>query len=168
MNQLIYRKATENELPQLMNLGLVAYGQYAGQLTSENWNLMHKSLISEKTYKDLFQTGECFCCLTTEGQIAGMAWLIKSGHPTEIYQNNWSYIRFVAVHPKFGGKGIGRELTKQCIHEAIVSGEHTIALHTSEIMNSARHIYESLGFSEIKDVGLRYGIRYYLFTKPLQ
>ena len=52
----------------------------------------------------------------------------------------------VGVHPNFSGKGIGRELIKICILFAKESDEKIIVLHTSEFMNSARHLYEDLGF----------------------
>ncbi|MBY0067980.1 GNAT family N-acetyltransferase [Empedobacter sp. R132-2] len=55
-------------------------------------------------------------------------------------------MRMVGVHPNFLGKGIGRELIKICILFAKESDEKIIALHTSEFMNSARHLYEDLGF----------------------
>lgn len=164
---MIYREATPNDLSQLMELGVVAYGQFADQLTKENWALMHQSLTAVSTYEVLFATGTCFLSETDDHRITGMAWLIKSGHPTEIYPENWSYIRFVAVHPDFGGKGIGRELTKRCMEAAQEAGEHTIALHTSEIMNAARHIYENLGFEKVREIGVRYGIRYFLYRRLL-
>lgn len=165
---MIYREATPKDLSQLMELGLLAYGQLADQLTKENWALMHKSLTARSTYEALFATGTCFLSETENQQITGMAWLIKSGNPTDIYPEDWCYIRFVAVHPVFGGKGIGRELTKRCLEEARRAEEHTIALHTSEIMDAARHIYESLGFEKVREIGLRYGIRYFLYRKHLR
>jgi len=52
---------------------------------------------------------------------------------------DWSYIRFVTVDPSFGGQGIGRKLTTLCIDTAR-QNESVIALHTSELMDAARHI----------------------------
>lgn len=163
----MYREATPEDLSQLMELGLVSYGQYKPLLTAENWELMHRSLTADSTYETLFATGRCFISETENHQITGMAWLISSGHPTEVYPEDWSYIRFVAVHPAFGGKGIGKTLTRYCIEEATATGEHTIALHTSEIMLAAQSIYESLGFERIKDIGMRYGVRYFLYKRVL-
>lgn len=164
---MIYREATPEDLMQLKELGLVSYGQYAPQLTNENWELMRSSLTANSTYETLFATGKCFVSETADRKITGMAWLISSGHPTEIYPEDWSYIRFVAVHPAFGGKGIGKRLTQCCIEEATATGEHTIALCTSEIMLKAQYIYESLGFERIREIGQRYGVTYFLYKREI-
>ena len=96
-----------------------------------------------------------------------MAFLVPRGNPTEIFQGDWSYIRMVGVDPRFSGKGIGRQLTQHCIDFAKSTNEKTIALHTSEFMDAARHIYESLGFTPIKELPLRYGKRYWLYQLEL-
>jgi len=96
-----------------------------------------------------------------------MAFLVPSGNPTDIYRKEWSYIRFVSVDPEFTGRGIGRKLTMMCIDKARANGENIIALHTSEIMGNARHIYESLGFRVLKEIDRRLGKRYWLYTLNL-
>ena len=73
----------------------------------------------------------------------------------------------VGVHPDFGGKGIGKMLTQMCIDFAKSSNEKVIALHTSEYMNVARHIYESLGFKQIRELEPRYGKRYWIYKLEL-
>jgi ribosomal protein S18 acetylase RimI-like enzyme len=55
-----------------------------------------------------------------------------------------------------------------CIDEARARGERTVMLHTSEFMDAARHIYESLGFKRIRDIGLRFGKMYYLYCLELK
>lgn len=44
-----------------------------------------------------------------------------------------------------------------------MSNERTIALHTSEFMDAARHIYESVGFVKVKEIPARYGKKYWLY-----
>ena len=51
-----------------------------------------------------------------------------------------------------------------CIDIANRNGEKTIALHTSEMMDKARHIYESLGFTILREIDQRLGKRYWLYT----
>jgi ribosomal protein S18 acetylase RimI-like enzyme len=96
-----------------------------------------------------------------------MAFLFTSGHPSDIYPADWSYIRMIGVHPAYEGCGIARTLTSHCIEYARETGEHTIALHTSELMHAARHIYEKLGFRIMQELGLRYGIMYWLYAMKL-
>jgi GNAT superfamily N-acetyltransferase len=109
-----------------------------------------------------------FAVCENANELVGMAFLIPNGNPTTIFEKEWCYIRLVGVHPKFEGKGIGRKLTQMCIDKAKETGEKTIALHTSEFQNAARHIYESLGFVKQKDLDLIYGKQYYLYTLKLQ
>lgn len=93
-----------------------------------------------------------------------MAFLVPSGNPTDIYQADWCYIRFVSVHPEFSGKCIGRQLTEKCIEVAKSNNEQILALHTSEMMQKARHIYESLGFAILRELEPRLGKKYCLYT----
>lgn len=73
----------------------------------------------------------------------------------------------VGVHPSFRGNGIGKRLTIMCIDEAQKSREKIIGLHTSEVMNSARHVYESLGFKVFKEIDKIFGVRYWLYRMNL-
>lgn len=79
-----------------------------------------------------------------------MAFIVPSGKQQDIFEKEWSVIRFVTVNSAFGGQGIRKKLTELCIEQAKRSNEKTIALHTSEMMHSARHIYESYGFRILK------------------
>lgn len=92
-----------------------------------------------------------------------MAFFVPCGNPTDIYQEHWSYLRFVTVLPTFQGRGIGRELTNRCIDLAKRRGEKFLALHTSEMMPAAIHLYESVGFKLLKELPIRLGKRYWLY-----
>jgi ribosomal protein S18 acetylase RimI-like enzyme len=164
-NTLTFRKGVPADREQLKQLGFLAYGQYRDQLTEENWRLMEQNLGSEQNWDGLMDSIPFVCA--DGDHIVGMAFLYTSGNANEIYPGDWSYIRMVGIHPDYERRGIARRLTAQCIEEAGKLGEQTIALHTSELMNAARRIYESLGFVEIKDLGLRFGIRYWLFRMDL-
>jgi ribosomal protein S18 acetylase RimI-like enzyme len=106
-------------------------------------------------------------CENESKEIVGMAFLVSSGYPTDIYQKDWASIRFVSVHPSYSGQGIGRQLTERCIELARGNNEKTIALHTSEMMHKARHIYESLGFTILREIESRLGKKYWLYTLDL-
>jgi ribosomal protein S18 acetylase RimI-like enzyme len=74
----------------------------------------------------------------------------------------------VGVHPHYTGHGIARRLTEKCIEKAKELKEVTIALHTSEFMNAARHLYESMGFKVLREIPNRLGKRYWLYTLDIQ
>lgn len=164
--ELTFRNGNINDINQIKDLTLLAYMQFRNILTEENVAQWQDYLGNEKTYTELFKTAFCFVCENND-KIIGSAFIIPQGNPYKWFDANCSYIRLVAVHPAFGGKGIGRNLTQLCIDKAIEIGENTISLHTSEFQNAARHIYEKMGFVKLKDLDLMFGKQYYLYTLPL-
>ena len=163
---LIYRSGTANDIKQLQKLSLASYGQYADVLTPENWHKLNTNLNKEETFIELVNKSHCFVCVDVD-KIVGMAFLLPGGNPTDIFEKEWSYIRMVGVHPGYAGKGIARRLTEKCIEKAKELNERTIALHTSEFMNAARHLYQNMGFKILKEIPNRLGKRYWLYTLHL-
>jgi ribosomal protein S18 acetylase RimI-like enzyme len=157
-----YRTATIADISQLQQLGLDSFGAFQNVLTEDNWAKLHGNLRNETVYVDLLNKSTCFICESDE-QIVGMAFFIPNGNPTDIYQSDWSYVRMVGVHPDFGGCGIGRALMQICISTAKETDEKVVALHTSEFMDAARHIYENMGFVKVKELESRFGKRYWLY-----
>jgi ribosomal protein S18 acetylase RimI-like enzyme len=163
-----FRKGNIKDLEQLKELGLKSWVQFKGELTNDNWNKLHKTLDDHKTYSELLKKAECLVCENNTKNIIGMAFLIPKGNPTEIYDEKWCYLRFVSVDPKYRGNGIGEKLTKMCIEFAIENNEQIMALHTSEIMKSARYIYKKNGFKILKELEPRLGVKYWLYTLELK
>lgn len=161
-----YRIATPADKDELQQLGIAAFGQYKNTLTQENWEKLYAVQTGAHTYSDLLAKATCFVCETDE-QLVGMAYLIASGNPTAVFQANWCYLRMIGVHPDFMGNGIGRKLTLQCITRARQTGEKVMALHTSEFMDAARHIYEKIGFQKTKELEPGFGKRYWLYLMEL-
>ena len=161
------RQATYNDLKDLKDLAIKSWGQFQPNLTVENWQKLQNSLTDDKTYKELLDKSHSIVATNDRDEIIGMAFLVPNGNPTEIYDKEWCYIRFVTVDPNYGGQGIGRKLTNLCIDKARKCNEKIIALHTSEMMDTARHIYESLGFKILKEIDQRLGKRYWLYKLDL-
>ncbi len=140
-----YRQATTCDTEQLKDLAVRSWQPFKKELTADNWQKLFATLSNPQTFTHLLRNSHCVVC-ETNSKIIGMAFLVPSGNATEIYEAGWCTIRFVSVDPDFGGQGIGRQLTAACIETARQNGERTIALHTSEMMHTARRIYESFGF----------------------
>jgi ribosomal protein S18 acetylase RimI-like enzyme len=155
------------DVDQLQQLGIASYGHFQSVLTPDHWLTLHGSLHNKQKFIDVLSIAQCFVC-KHQDIIVGVAYLVPSGHPTDIFQAEWSYIRMVAVHPTYQGKGIAKTLTKMCIDAAKSNQETTIALHTSEFMDAARHIYEGIGFKVLKEIPLLYGKKYWLYTFDLR
>jgi ribosomal protein S18 acetylase RimI-like enzyme len=147
-----YRKGNINDLNAIMKLALKTWTEFKSELTTENWLNLHKTITTEKTFIDLLEKSYSVVCENENEEIIGMSFLVPKGNPTEIYDKNWCYIRFVTVNPKFSGNGIGKKLTENCIQFAKQNGEKIVALHTSEMMTKARHIYEKLGFEILREL----------------
>jgi ribosomal protein S18 acetylase RimI-like enzyme len=163
---LIYRKVNFSDRDQIKHLGLISYGQFA-ELLGDGWSKMQSNLSSNENWEKIIKGSTGFACCDEE-KIVGMAFIIASGNPWDIFKEEWSYIRLVGVDPAYGGKGIAKALTKMCIGHARDNGEKIIALHTSEFMNAARHIYESAGFKILQPIEPRFGKKYWLYTLELE
>lgn len=163
MNLILeYRTGKLSDLQELKELGLITFGQYSSQLLPEHWKTLHDNLQNEERLAEVFQTSITFVCLHNN-KIVGRAFLVPQGNSTPIFEKEWAQIRMVGVHPDYTGKGIAKELTRLCIEKAKQLDEKIIALHTSEMMNAARHIYESAGFKQIKEIDKLFGKRYWLY-----
>jgi ribosomal protein S18 acetylase RimI-like enzyme len=166
METLTYRQGNLNDLQQLKSLGINSYSQYSEILSGENWIKFHNSLQDEEELAELISKATVFVC-EINNLIIGMVCFISSGNPTEIFQHDWCYLRRLGVNQSFRGKGIAKKLTQLCITYAKETNENTIALHTSEIMNHARSMYESIGFKQIKEINNLFGKRYWLYSMQL-
>jgi ribosomal protein S18 acetylase RimI-like enzyme len=161
------RNGNINDLKPVKLLAQNTWKQFEEELTSENWQKLSCILSNESLYKDLLENSTSFVCEDETDEIIGMSFLVSSGNPTEIYTEEQCYIRFVTVSEKYKGLKVGQKLTEECIDFARENGEKKIALHTSEFMNKARHIYEKLGFEIIKEIEPRYGKKYWLYEMNL-
>lgn len=161
------RKGNIYDLNAVKELGLNTWKQFKKDLTPENWDKLSRLLSNESLYKGLLQNSISFVCENETGELIGMSFLVASGNPTEIYNKEQCYIRFVTVSEKYSGLKLGQKLTEECIGFAKNSGEKKIALHTSEFMDKARHIYEKLGFKITREIEPRYGKRYWFYEMNL-
>lgn len=161
--QLQLRKADNKDVEQLRSLALQSWSQFEQQLAPEHWQKLSNTLNDAQTYTDLLNTSYGIVCEYTNNDIVGMAFLVPHCNPTDIYPADLCYIRFLTVAPAFSGNGIGLQLTEKCIELAKAMDEHTIALHTSEMMHPAQRIYERLGFKIVRELEPRLGKRYWLF-----
>ena len=164
---MIYRKGNLSDLKKIRLLGIKSWSEYKNALTPKNWLSLSKIIHDENTYYKLLNKAECVVCENSEKEIIGMAFLVPKGNPDHIYKENWCHLRFVSVHPDYTGKKIGQTLTKKCIQIAKKNKELTMALHTSEIMKSAQHIYTKIGFQVLKEIESSLGVRYWLYTLDL-
>ena len=159
---VLYRRVEVKDLAALQSLALAAYARLKSHITPANWEKMKGVITAEENFPYMIRN--CFGFVGEEQErLLGMAFLVPSGNPTRIYSKDTSYIRMVGVHPEAGGKGIAQFLTRLCMEKAKETGEKSISLHTAEVMDAARHIYEKLGFQKIRLLDEHYGLPYWLY-----
>ena len=120
---MTFRKGINSDLEKLKELALKSWTQFKNELTDENWDKLFKIINNDNTYSELLKTSECLVCESNDKEIIGMAFLVSNGNPTEIYDDNWCYIRFVSVNPEYRGNAIGEQLTNMCIQIALKNNE---------------------------------------------
>jgi ribosomal protein S18 acetylase RimI-like enzyme len=67
------------------------------------------------------------------------------------WPSSWAVFRLLAVHPDARGRGIGRQLTEECIRRARAAGCAAVGLHTTTLMEIARAMYERIGFVRVPE-----------------
>lgn len=159
---IIYRTGLSNEKEWLKQLGILSYNQFSKILAPPDWEMMNRFLHNDKMWDQLVNKSKIFVCEVGD-KLIGMAYLVPSGYPTQIYPADWSYVRMVGVDPAYRGKGIATRLSQLCVDYAKQSNKKIIGLHSSEKMDDARHIYESIGFKLYKEIDPIYGMRYFLY-----
>src|SRR5436190_9258879 len=165
-SHFVYREASAAEKEPLQQLGIRSYSQFESILAPPDWVTMHRFLHNDKMWDQLVNNSKIFVCDAGD-KLAGMAYLVPSNNPTHLYPADWSYVRLVGVDPAYRGKGIARRLTQICVDYARQTNEKTIGLHTSEKMQDAIHIYESIGFKLYKEIDPIYGMRYFVYRMEL-
>lgn len=152
---------------ELIQVAIEAYSNlFSKTLAESEYNLFEETMRNEETWNLLFEHARCIVC-QHQHKIVGAAYVVSSGHPWKYFDSAWSYIRMVGVLPMYAQQGIGKKLTMHCIRLAKDSGESVLALHTSEIQEAARYIYESFGFTIHKELDPIWGKRYWLYTLNL-
>jgi ribosomal protein S18 acetylase RimI-like enzyme len=89
-----------------------------------------------------------------DGEIVGSATLELDGR-TEADDDplapHEAHIRMLGVHPDARGRGVGRLLMSACESRARDAGRTTVSLHTTQRMQAAQRMYESLGYERGDD-----------------
>ncbi len=146
---LLLREARSDEYDNVSRLIRDAYQQYENFLPPEAWKFYVEDMMDVR--KRLSESQLIVAQL--DRQLAGAVTLyLDAGHSSQgVWPSGWASIRLLAVHPDYRGQGIGRALMEECIRRCRDQGVATIGLHTTEIMDVARRMYERMGFVRIPE-----------------
>jgi len=156
--------ATSKDFEAIADLNVASYTEFASHLQSGSWEVMQKNLrnIAERA-----ETAEFMICRSGNDIIGSVAYCPAGKGDSAIFKPDMASILLLAVHPQYRGQGIAKALTLACISRARNDKASSIGLFTSELMQSAQHIYRSLGFEQESDLPKRYGVRYFRFVLSL-
>ena len=100
--------------------------------------------IAAKFLKDFDPARERCWIAELDGRRVGSIMLVKQSHET-------AKLRLLLVESEARGLGLGRQLVETCLHFAKAAGYREITLWTNSILDEARGLYESLGFTLVKE-----------------
>lgn len=157
----VIRNAKTSEFEEIGKLMVMVYSQLEGFPKETEQPAYYKMLanIGELTNKP---GAELLVAVDADDKIAGavvyfsdMRYYGSGGTATK--EQNASGFRLLAVNPLVRGIGIGKLLTNECIKKAKLANHKQLLIHTTNAMQTAWKMYESLGFKKSADLDFLQG-----------
>ena len=138
----IIRDALRTDGEAINHLCVEAYEEFREIVGEDNWQQMKETLAHASALADKGQ----LIVADVASKVAGVVLYCRAGESNDAgLAANTAWLRTLAVTPAHRGKGIGRDLTQECIKRARTEGAGAIALTTAEMMTVARPMYEAHG-----------------------
>jgi ribosomal protein S18 acetylase RimI-like enzyme len=143
-DELLIRDARLNELDAVSKLTREAYLQYKTSIPEPAWKDYLEDIMDVRSRYKLAD----IIVAEMKGRLVGTVTLYLKNPNSfgEGWPKDWAGIRLLGVHPEYRGRGVGRALMEECVRRCREKGISTIGLHTSELMEIARKMYEKMGF----------------------
>lgn len=133
---------------------LAAYAQYATMLPASLWEAYRRNIVA--ALADAKRATQIVA--EREGALVGSVLLYPADADTgapgrgEATMHRWPEVRLLAVAPPARRSGAGRRLMEECVRRARGSGATALTLHTTDMMQVARHLYQRMGFERAPDL----------------
>lgn len=146
----------------IVRVALAAFAEF--QLHYSDWPLF---ITHVAKMPELAKTGEIIVA-EDDGRIVGAVAYVGPQRPKPaFFDPAWPVIRMLVVDPFARGKGIGRQLTEECLRRAERDQSPVIALHTTPIMTVALPMHLRMGFAKVRDAPDILGVSYAVYVKTL-
>jgi len=159
------RRATPLDSSAINKLCVEAYHEFESSIGSADWQQLRDRLSRAS---DLSSLGELIVAEDAT-LLLGVVLYIPPGKSDGVsIPCQWASIRMLAVSPLCRGRGIGRELTQECINRARRDGAEALGLTTGKMMKIAQPMYERMGFKKDAELGVRFGVKHARYVLVLK
>lgn len=135
-----------------------AFAEYSRHF--ENWPQYHEewSRMSELDNVGRIVVAEC-----DDGIVGGVCYIGPGTPKPPWFKSEWAIIRSLVVDPRHRTHGIGKRLIEECLSLAEHDQCETVALQSTPIMRNAVAMYQDMGFRQMKTIGTKDGVTWYLY-----
>ena len=147
-NDIIIRDARADEATRVALLLRSAYQHYQKSMPPDAWRLYLADMMD---IRGRLKEAELIVA-ELEGQLTGTVTLyLRASSDAFEWPAGWAVVRLLGVLPQYLGNGIGSALMDECIRRCRERNIKTIGLHTADIMDVAKGMYERMGFKRIPE-----------------
>jgi GNAT superfamily N-acetyltransferase len=152
----------EDDAEAIIRVALAAFAEFEQHYS--DWPLFNANVAK---MPKLAKAGEIIVA-EDGGRIFGAVAYVGPQQPKPaFFEPAWPIIRMLVVDPAARGKGVGRQLTEECLRRAERDQSGVIALHTTPIMTVALPMYLRMGFARVRDAPDILGVPYAVYVKAL-
>lgn len=148
------RQAVPNEWAALSELVVGSYREFAASMGPSAFRQyeesIHQTIREDKRIRRFVALsndeiiGGCILCPAYELELDGQ--LVKNPFPE---------MRLLAVTPSHRNTGVGASLVSFCEDLTRTAGDTAVTLHTTEVMKTAKHMYERRGYERFPDIDFK-------------
>ncbi|MBR0708396.1 MULTISPECIES: GNAT family N-acetyltransferase [Bradyrhizobium] len=146
----------------IVRVALAAFAEFEQHYSDWPLFMTHVAKMPE-----LAKTGEIIVAEDGDQVVGAVVYVGAQAPKPAFFDPAWPVIRMLVVDPSARGKGIGRQLTEECLRRAERDQSPAIALHTTPIMTVALPMYLRMGFVRIGEAPDILGVPYAVYVKSL-
>lgn len=161
------RHGNINDLQQIKQLVTTEWSQFKSDLKPQYWEAFIASLTNEQLLTNLLTQSDSIVIENDQNQIIAFCFFSPSGYTTDFYGSRDAFIRMLTVSSQYTGHHLGGTIVNTCIELAKQNGETHIAIETTEMNKSARHLYEKLGFKVVKQLEPKFEKQFFIYELAL-